>query len=583
MRLQEEKFHAKEEWYVQRRERLNASLRGANDKYRRVSARLAELRALADDVGRHELTEGESAAFGMAVEARSYEAKIDESRARLEESERRCQAMEERYENAVRSFTQLKEDARTQGARLEQRDKIVLDQRGRIEELKARVEALSGTASYQIGSALVRASRSSGEALRLPGRLWRIYRSRRTGEPPAPTRSEERNAGATARRGIQFDRDFEAFLADVQQRQPTHFVVMFGGTTYIQEIRANRPIRLTRSLVDQDVPVLFNFHRWRDSDHIPPYDGNDPLVFQSPTDLTPQLVARLLHADLGEARKLFVVSYPHPAVLPLVPQLNVNGWATLYDCRDDWAEFAKVGAARWYRESIERYVVNHCDMTCCVSSVLRDKMDSYADGKPVRLSRNAFDPAFLTPGYRHAPGERVTIGYFGHLTPSWFDWELVRWIARQRADWCVQIAGHGSPDAGDLDLPGNVELLGPRKHAELCELGASWHAAIIPFKVGPLADAVDPIKIYEYFSLGLPVVASRMPQVADYPYTRTVETREEFVVALDQAVATRCDPQVLSDFLGRNTWRARACQMIEWADEIIASPSCEKLFHMIRA
>jgi len=103
---------------------------------------------------------------------------------------------------------------------------------------------------------------------------------------------------------------------------------------------------------------------------------------------------------------------------------------------------------------------------------------------------------------------------------------------------------------------------------------------LIPFKMGPLADGVDPIKIYEYFGLGLPVVSFRMPQIASYPYTQTVETREAFVEALDRAVAISPSPAVFEHFLTENTWEGRSRQILEWADEMGTRPDLIKTLHV---
>jgi hypothetical protein len=63
-----------------------------------------------------------------------------------------------------------------------------------------------------------------------------------------------------------------------------------------------------------------------------------------------------------------------------------------------------------------------------------------------------------------------------------------------------------------------------------------WSTAVIPFRMGPLADGVDPIKIYEYLAFGLPVVSFRMPQISDYPYTITVDSVGAFCDALRQGL-----------------------------------------------
>lgn len=375
-----------------------------------------------------------------------------------------------------------------------------------------------------------------------------------------------------ALRHEQLQADFGQFASRVAGGKYAHLVVMFGGTTYIQGIRANRPIRLTRCLAEMGVPVLFNFHRWRETDYIPPYE--DELILQSPIDRTPKLVEQLVARPLGNTHGLFVASYPHPSVCRLINIANANGWATLYDSRDDWEAFHEVGMAKWYRPAVEKFVVCNCDVTCCVSRPLVKKLSAFTDRRPVRLLPNAYDPDFRSPDFARQLGEKVVIGYFGHLTDRWFDWESLTWIARQRPQYNFEIIGHGAPR--DIEMPDNVVLLGQKTHPEICEVAKRWHVGIIPFRIGQLADGVDPIKIYEYFSLGLPVVSFRMPQIADYPHTTTVDTREAFVGAIDNAIDDQDNEEEFEDFLAQHTWEIRARQLLDWADEAIANGGCEK-------
>ncbi|MBN2559395.1 MAG: methyltransferase domain-containing protein [Phycisphaerae bacterium] len=481
--------------------------------------------------------------------------------------ERRLRGKRGELDRLTKKAGQLGRDARALSAR--------------NKELQQELAVTYQSRRYRIGDAMVEAAQGSRSALRLPVRLWRLYREPRGPQsPPAGvTAAEPAHRDVVAERHKRFLQDFGKFVSRVSAGHSSHVVVMFSGTTYIQDIRANRPIRLTQSLAQMGTLVLFNFHRWREADHVPAYDGG--LVFQSPVDKTPDLVEQLLHCDLGRARGVLVVSYPHPSVCRLINLVNAGGWATIYDARDDWEAFEKVGMAEWYRPAVERFVVNNCDATCCVSRPLQAKLSGFTATRPVLLLPNAYDPAFLAEGYHRRPGAQVRVGYFGHLTDRWFDWESLAWIIAQRPGYRFEIIGHGAPET--LDLPPNASLLGPKTHAEICQIAAKWHAGIIPFRVGPLADGVDPIKIYEYFGLGLPVVSFRMPQIADYPYTTTVDTREAFAEALDRAVKCKCDEKVLADFLEQNTWDTRARQLLRWADEAVDRAPPEKTFHVLAA
>jgi GT2 family glycosyltransferase len=88
--------------------------------------------------------------------------------------------------------------------------------------------------------------------------------------------------------------------------------------------------------------------------------------------------------------------------------------------------------------------------------------------------------------------------------------------------------------------------------------------ALIPFKLNTLTRAVDPVKLYEYFSGGKPVVATMMKEVercASLVYTAS--DPEEFALQIDRALK-ESDPQLRAqriNFARANTWAARVEQI----------------------
>lgn len=528
---------------------------------------------------------------------------LEDARRRLEQQRQRCETLESHVahlQEELRSRESLVDDLTAQctyqqeqvtQARQELQQATVAANKLRTtnDRLRKELSELSAAKSraeqelrgllqspkYRFGEAVARWTKP----VRRP-REWLAERGRRSrtsdDRAPAPTQMSQ---AEVARRHERLMRDYRRFADMVAGGDFGHVVVMFGGTAAIQRIRANRPIRLTLALEEMGIPVLFNFHRWKQTEPIPDYDGG--LVLQSPTDRTPGLVERLAATDLRGTRGVLIISYPHPSACRMINLANANGWATLYDCRDDWEEFAHVGMAKWFRSAVEKYVVNNCDLTCCVSRPLAEKMRGYGSERPVYVSPNAYDPQFLSPGYRRQLDGQVRIGYFGHLTDRWFDWESLIWIMRRRPNYQFELIGHGAPE--NLTLPDNARLLGPRSHPEICEFASRWHAGIIPFRISRLADGVDPIKIYEYFGLGLPVVGFRMPQIADYPCTSTVDSREAFLGALDDAVRNQPEPEVLRRFIREHTWTNRAIQMLAWADSVLRNPGVEKSFHLVES
>ena len=361
----------------------------------------------------------------------------------------------------------------------------------------------------------------------------------------------------------QFELDFQRFMSNVEMSKSDELVFMFSGTTYVQDVRANRPIRLTKEFLKRDIPVIFNYHRWRRTDEHPEYQGD--LLFQIPIDVTKQFMSRLASIK-SRKKKIFIVSYPHTIIPKILNRFKVNGWVTIYDARDDWEEFEKVGQAKWYKSSNEKYIVRNCDHVTAVSKPLAEKLNQYEPHKNVKVVPNALSPYFLSENYRwKGSAKNNKVGYFGHLTSSWFDWDSLIQIANARPEYNFEIIGHSAPD--DLELPSNIDLMGPKTHPEINKIAAEWNVAIIPFKTGPLADAVDPIKIYEYMALDLPTVSFTMPQIDDYPSTLTVESVDEFCFALDEYIRYRPKKGSLNKLLETNQWSDRVDDFINLSSE----------------
>lgn len=433
--------------------------------------------------------------------------------------------------------------------------KTVQELEKELSDLQFQYSQVVNSTSYRLGKLLVAAIRSPKHLCRLPADLLALARSIQYQKRPPGPGAEQFESVASQWHG----------LADGLRNSdgPGTLVFLFSGTTFIQGTRGNRPIRQTQALLRRGISVLFSYHRSRYTDALPSYAANG--LVQSPIDISMQLLSSIATEDLGPTKKLFIISVPHPGIEKSINLFRQNGWRILYDCRDDWEEFSKVGMARWFDKDVERQVVKNVDATVCVSSPLVKKMADLSLGSRVELMPNAVEAGFLPHDYRHLPVDKPQIvGYFGHLSDAWFDWDAFIEISKMCSDYRFEVVGHSAPQG--MSLPQNVELLGPKPWHLLHEYAGRWSAAIIPFKMGPLADGVDPIKIYEYLSFGLPVVSFLMPQINDYPATTTVSSVPEFCNALRNACASSPDRAEIARFLALNTWEVRAQQLLDFLE-----------------
>jgi len=156
------------------------------------------------------------------------------------------------------------------------------------------------------------------------------------------------------------------------------------------------------------------------------------------------------------------------------------------------------------------------------------------------------------------------IGYYGAIA-DWFDIELLTDVARRRPDYTfVLLGGVFDVDVSRLKALANVRILGQQPYEMMPQYLYHFDACIIPFKINPITEATDPVKVYEYLSAGKPVVSVSLPELrsmADYLYI--AENRDDFILQLDKAVAEN-DPVMISNrrrFAQQHTWKSRYQQI----------------------
>ena len=129
------------------------------------------------------------------------------------------------------------------------------------------------------------------------------------------------------------------------------------------------------------------------------------------------------------------------------------------------------------------------------------------------------NPALADPTFAGilAKGKPIA-GYYGALA-RWFDYELLRETARLRPDWSFVLIGpdhDGSLARSKLDRLPNVHWLGPRPYLALPGYLHRFDVATIPFAINDITLATSPLKLYEYFAAGRPVISTPMPECAAF-------------------------------------------------------------------
>ena len=233
------------------------------------------------------------------------------------------------------------------------------------------------------------------------------------------------------------------------------------------------------------------------------------------------------------------------------------GFPIVYDCHDWLAGFRGI-ADELVQE--ERRLMMDSDLVLFSAAGLQDRHNAVRG----LVLRNAVNSEWLNepPPGKHAG---VVIGYIGALD-FWFDRAAVQIAAKRHPDWEFRLIGRiEDPAVEQLRSLPNVHLRGELAHEQLRKEIASFSVATIPFVRNELTLATNPIKLYEYFAYGLPVVSTRLPEVETFEgLTYLASTPEEFARQLEIAVAEDSSRlrQQRREVAAQETWDARFDQLM---------------------
>jgi GT2 family glycosyltransferase/2-polyprenyl-3-methyl-5-hydroxy-6-metoxy-1,4-benzoquinol methylase len=214
---------------------------------------------------------------------------------------------------------------------------------------------------------------------------------------------------------------------------------------------------------------------------------------------------------------------------------------------------------------------------------LRERQDAIY--LPNAVEEGRFDrsptpnPALADKAFARLVSSRKPIaGYYGALA-RWFDYELLARTAELRPDWNFVLIGpdyDGSIGRSDLSRHDNITWLGPRDYQSLPGYLHLFDVAMIPFRINDITLATSPLKLFEYFAAGRPVVTTPMPECTAFSEIHVASTAEEFASALDAARSAAKNPQFrarLATLASENTWRARTRAALAGLDGNDEEPS----------
>ena len=297
-----------------------------------------------------------------------------------------------------------------------------------------------------------------------------------------------------------------------------------------------------------------------------------PIVLPLPHNpIATALNRRILRLSVGMLRrKLKMKEFQLWAWPPTAAEyVDVLGQAlTVYYCADAWPEFSSVDTQKM--AALDDYLSKRADIVfatghALTAEKLRVNPNTYlaTHGVSYQQFLKALDPNLETPA-DIADCKQPIIGFYG-LVEDWMDQDLLATLAEKHPEWTIVLIGKVCVDVSRLEQHANIRILGQKPHSELPAYCKQFAVGILPHKINALTLHMNPIKLREYMSAGLPVVSTALPEVQQYgSLCAATDSYDAFEQAIISAIQNDSPEQrqLRSAQMSTETWEHKVQQLM---------------------
>ncbi len=239
--------------------------------------------------------------------------------------------------------------------------------------------------------------------------------------------------------------------------------------------------------------------------------------------------------------------------------------ASVYYCVDEWSMFGYLDRAQTV--AAETTLLHKVNAVFAINGALADAKRAVNPAtfeSPHGVDHAAFAKALLPETRVPADLEALPhprLGFYGTLR-DWVDFELLAHVAKARPQWHIALLGQELCDTSAIKGLPNVHLLGQKPHHELPAYCKGFDVGIIPYRIDERMKFVNPLKLREYLSAGLPVVSTPVPEVMRFPELAMIAaTPGEFIAAVERSLASTVARSTRSAAMVNETWAARVAKV----------------------
>jgi glycosyltransferase involved in cell wall biosynthesis len=269
--------------------------------------------------------------------------------------------------------------------------------------------------------------------------------------------------------------------------------------------------------------------------------------------------------------------YPYNPHIPRLarsfkPRVKVVDLVDDHRTWPDLSEIKRLQLTLHYRE-----VLKSADLALANCETVRAALEKYHPD--IRLVPNGCEIASPPEAPSdEAFGRFAALGgpklvYVGNLEKGKIDTALIQTMAEKRPDWQICLIGstHANPEIMELDVFPNIHFFGVVGYPEVRAWINACDVAILPHVDSAKTQSMNPLKLYVYCSLGVPVVATDIRNMDDLrSHVAVASSDDDFIAKVEDALSKgkKGISGDLRQCLAANSWEQRVETVMTHLKEI---------------
>jgi teichuronic acid biosynthesis glycosyltransferase TuaH len=243
---------------------------------------------------------------------------------------------------------------------------------------------------------------------------------------------------------------------------------------------------------------------------------------------------------------------------------------SIYDITDDWTKFSGNQSQLEVTTNQDATLCKSCDHVIVCSQQLFDDKASFVDPEKLHLIPNGvhvdhYESVVDMSIPVHAVAQnwkKPTFGYTGTIHGDRVDVNLIACVAKSYPTATIAMVGPNlleQADQQELDQFSNIVFTGSQPYSELPDIMRAFDVCMVPHRMTPFTESLNPIKLWEFLAAGKPIVSTNVAGFRDYPdLVRVADTSDDFVSLLALAPSESPDlPSLRQKAVRQHTWDQR--------------------------